>query len=302
MNSPAKRAMVIGFDGASMEIVKHMVDAGHTPNIAKLLENGVYREMLGVVPTLTPPGWTTLATGAWAGTHGVTDFNIRNYDGYIPDSIWGINTELCKAEFIWNAAERCDKIPILVKQEISWPPTITKGIQVEGTGPGVSNYHQVAGYHLFVTEQFRGHPIGGEKDPEKVDPSALQTGAQADLVQIKPAEGWANAPHSAKPPLEVELVMRPLHRGQPRMLRGKVGTPKSYWALIYASGDDYDRLLVAPEKDGANAFASMDAQQSSRTSSVTQLLPRITPATPGCKSPAFKKLFTSETMNKWLLI
>jgi predicted AlkP superfamily phosphohydrolase/phosphomutase len=257
VNSPAKRAMVIGFDGASMEIVKHMVDAGHTPNIAKLLENGVYREMLGVVPTLTPPGWTTLATGAWAGTHRVTDFNIRNYDSYIPDSIWGINTDLCEAEFIWNAAERCGKIPILVKQEMSWPPTITKGIQVEGTGPGVSNYHQIAGYHLFVTEQFRGHPIGGEKDPEKVDPSALQTGAQADLVQIRPAEGWANAPQSAKPPLEAELVMRPLHRGQPRMLRGKVGTPKSYWALIYASGDDYDRLLVAPEKDGANAFADL---------------------------------------------
>ena len=261
MNSPAKRAMVIGFDGASMEIVKHMVDAGHTPNIAKLLENGVYREMLGVVPTLTPPGWTTLATGAWAGTHGVTDFNIRNYDSYIPDSIWGINTDLCEAEFIWNAAERCGKIPILVKQEISWPPTITKGIQVEGTGPGVSNYHQVAGYHLFVTEQFRGHPIGGEKDPEKVDPSALQTGAQADLVQIRPAEGWANAPQSARPPLEVELVMRPLHRGQPRMLRGEVGTPKSYWALIYASGDDYDRLLVAPEKDGANAFADLGVKE-----------------------------------------
>ncbi len=257
MNSPAKRAMVIGFDGASMEIVKHMADAGHTPNIAKLLENGVYREMLGVVPTLTPPGWTTLATGAWAGTHRVTDFNIRNYDSYIPDSIWGINTDLCEAEFIWNAAERCNKIPILVKQEISWPPTITKGIQVEGTGPGVSNYHQVAGYHLFVTERFRGYPIGGEKDPERVDPSALQTGAQADLVQIGPAEGWTNAPQSAKPPLEVELVMRPLHRGQPRMLRGKVGTPKSYWALIYASGDDYDRLLVAPEKDGANAFADL---------------------------------------------
>ncbi|MBC7234435.1 MAG: alkaline phosphatase family protein [Chloroflexi bacterium] len=258
MNSPAKKAMVIGFDGASMELVKHMVDKGYTPNIAKLLQNGVYREMVGVVPTLTPPGWTTLATGAWAGTHRVTDFNIRNYESYIPDSIWGINTALCEAELIWNTAERCGKIPILVKQEISWPPTIKKGIQVEGTGPGVSNYHQIAGYHLFVTEQYRGYPIGGEKDPEKVDPSALQSGRMVDPIQIKPAKGWANVPHSAKPALEAELVIRPLARGQPRMLRGKVGTPKSYWALIYAHGEaGYNRLLVAPEKDAAKAFADL---------------------------------------------
>ena len=258
MNSPAKKAIVVGFDGASMELVKHMVDKGHCPNIARLLAEGVYREMLGVLPTLTPPGWTTLATGAWAGTHKVTDFNIRNYDSYIPDSIWGINTDLCEAEYIWNTAERCGKIPILVKQEISWPPTVEKGIQVEGSGPGVSNYAQIAGYHLFVTEHYRGYHIGGEKDPEKVDPSALQTGEQVDLVKVQPASGWANAPESRKPLLEVQLTMKPLTRGQPRMLRGKVGTPKPYYALIYAEGDGgYDRLLVAPEKDASTALATL---------------------------------------------
>ena len=160
MNSPARKAIVVGFDGASMELVKHMVDKGYAPNIAKLIEGGVYREMLGVLPTLTPPGWTTLATGAWAGTHKVTDFNIRNYDSYIPDSIWGINTDLCKAEYIWNTAERCGKIPMLVKQEISWPPTITKGIQVEGTGPGVSNHAQIAEWrrHQSILRTLKRRP------------------------------------------------------------------------------------------------------------------------------------------------
>lgn len=258
MNSPAKKAIVVGFDGASMELVKHMVDGGHCPNISKLLDDGVYREMIGVVPTLTPPGWTTLATGAWPGIHKVSDFNIRNYDSYITDSIWGINTDLCQAEFIWNAAERCGKIPILVKQEISWPPTIEKGIQVEGTGPGVSNYAQIAGYHLFVTDRYTGYEIGGEKDPEKVDPSALQSGDQVDLIALTPAEGWVHAPKSTQPALEVELTIQPLTRGQPRMLRGEVGTPKPYFALVYATGDTgYDRVIVAPERDASKAFASL---------------------------------------------
>ena len=77
MESPAKKAIVIGMDGASMEIVKNLADWGHMPNIAKLMERGAWRPMIGVFPTLTPPGWTAIATGSWPGNHEVMDFNIR---------------------------------------------------------------------------------------------------------------------------------------------------------------------------------------------------------------------------------
>ena len=30
--------------------------------------------MMGVFPTVTPPNWTTLATGNWPKTHGITCF------------------------------------------------------------------------------------------------------------------------------------------------------------------------------------------------------------------------------------
>ena len=58
--APAKRAIIVGMDGASMELVKNMIDWGHAPSMAKLLQTGVYRPMIGVFPTLTPPGWTCL--------------------------------------------------------------------------------------------------------------------------------------------------------------------------------------------------------------------------------------------------
>ena len=61
MNGPAKRAIVVGMDGASMEIVKNLADQGHCPNIAALMKQGAWRPMIGVFPTLTPPGWTALA-------------------------------------------------------------------------------------------------------------------------------------------------------------------------------------------------------------------------------------------------
>jgi predicted AlkP superfamily phosphohydrolase/phosphomutase len=145
---------------------------------------------------------------------------------------------------------------------MSWPPTVTKGIQVEGTGPGVSNHAQIAGYHLFATRGYKGYPVGGEKDTESVDPSALQGTDAIDWIEIAPARGWKNLPDSQLAPLEAELVIRPLARGRLNMLRGKQGTPKPYYALIFAQGDGgYDRVLVAARKDASRALATLSLAQ-----------------------------------------
>ena len=129
--APAKRAIIVGMDGASMELVKNMIDWGHAPSMAKLLQTAVYRPMIGVFPTLTPPGWTALSTGSWPGTHQVMDFNIRAVGERLDKTVWGINTGLCQSEYLWNLVERAGGKPILVKWEMSWPPTVKTGIQVD---------------------------------------------------------------------------------------------------------------------------------------------------------------------------
>ena len=132
MQSPARRAILIGMDGASMEVVINMVNGGHMPHLGKLMQRGVHRPMIGVFPTLTPPGWTATSTGAWPGNHGVMDFNIRKLGAQLDETVWGINTELSQAEYLWNTVERAGGTPLLVKWEMSWPPTVTSGVQVEG--------------------------------------------------------------------------------------------------------------------------------------------------------------------------
>ena len=258
--SPAKRVIVIGMDGASMELVKNIIDWGHAPNMARLLEQGVFRPMIGVFPTLTPPGWTALSTGSWPGTHRVMDFNIRALGERLDKTVWGINTGLCQSEYLWNLVERAGRKPILVKWEMSWPPTVTTGIQVEGTGPGVSNHHQVAGYHLFVSGKWTPRPIGGERDPETLDPSGLQDVSAIDPVTVESIEGkgWTDLPDSTQPPREVELTIQPLTRGRQDMNRGKQGTPKPLFGLIYASGEDgYDRVRICRNRSGADSVAEL---------------------------------------------
>ena len=264
MKSPAKRAIVVGMDGASMELVRNMVEWGQVPHLAQLMEQGVYRPMIGVFPTLTPPGWTAITTGAWPGTHRVMDFNIRKLGGRLDETVWGIDTGLSKAEYLWNTIERVGKKPILVKWEMSWPPTVEKGVQVEGTGPGVSNYHQIAGYHLFVGGEWAARPIGGQRDPESLDPSALQGVRNVDPVEIESVEGrgWTNLPSSSQPPMEVTLNIRSLARGREDMLRGREGEPRSFFGLIYAAeSEGYDLVRICRSRDADDLVAELEVGQ-----------------------------------------
>lgn len=70
-----KKLMVLGVDGMDARITKHLMDEGKMPNVKKFVDRGACREdlhLLGAIPTITPPCWTTLATGAYPGTHGIT--------------------------------------------------------------------------------------------------------------------------------------------------------------------------------------------------------------------------------------
>jgi len=260
-HSPAKRAIIIGMDGASMELVNNMIEWGHTPNMAKLRNAGVYRPMIGVFPTLTPPGWTALSTGSWPGNHKVMDFNIRAVGEELDKTVWGINTGLCQSEYLWNLVERVGGKPILVKWEMSWPPTVKTGIQVEGTGPGVSNHHQIAGYHLFVSGKWAPRPIGGQRDPESLDPSALQKIKHIDSVDIKPIEisQWEGTlPESRQQLQEVKLTIQPLARGRENMNRGKIGVPKPFYGLIYATANNgYDRIKICRSRSVDDVVADL---------------------------------------------
>ena len=62
-----EKIIVLGVDGMDPRLTRKYVDMGIMPNVKKYLERGSAREdlvLLGGVPTITPPMWTTLATGA----------------------------------------------------------------------------------------------------------------------------------------------------------------------------------------------------------------------------------------------
>ena len=73
-----KKVMVIGLDCALPHLLEKHIAEGHLPTFKKLIDAGVMADnCLVPYPTITPPNWASIATGAWPGTHGITDFHYH---------------------------------------------------------------------------------------------------------------------------------------------------------------------------------------------------------------------------------
>ena len=106
----ADKILLLGVDGLDPRLTRKYVDMGIMPNVKKYIERGACREdlvMLGGHPTVTPPMWTTLATGCYANVHGITGFYRCGSDIDLTD--YNLDSRNCKAEPLWNAFAEAGK-------------------------------------------------------------------------------------------------------------------------------------------------------------------------------------------------
>ena len=185
--SRPRKAMIVGLDGASPELAARYIRQGRLPNLERLMRSGFAAPALPTIPTATSINWTTIATGAWPGTHGIVDMDIHlPGKGHPTSAVSGFDTRLCQAEYLWNAVERGGKLPVLLRYTCSWPPTVTRGIQVDGDGKPWT-----------------------QTNPNLIAPeTAYASGDVSGAVRLtlRPAEGWEDLPGDEEA-LEAELVI-----------------------------------------------------------------------------------------------
>lgn len=138
------KVIVVGIDGLDPRLTKKCLDQGLMPNTKKLIELGSAREdlvLLGAQPTVTPPMWTTLATGAYPVTHGITCFSRQSKKGL--DGIeYNLDSRYCQAEQLWNVtAEAGYKTLVWHWPGSAWPPSSDNPnlFVVDGTSPSAVN-------------------------------------------------------------------------------------------------------------------------------------------------------------------
>jgi predicted AlkP superfamily phosphohydrolase/phosphomutase len=142
--SEQQKVLVLGIDGMDPHLLKKYMDQGLMPNTKKFLEMGSANkdyEMIGGQPTVTPPMWTTLGTGATPRVHGITGYYRHNPED---KSILEYNfaSTGCHAEQMWNVtAEAGLKTLVWHWPGSSWPPSSdSKNLYVvDGTQPAGIN-------------------------------------------------------------------------------------------------------------------------------------------------------------------
>ena len=71
---PARRIVLFGVDGLSLEILRDGLARGTQPVFARLLKRGAHGPLATLRPTEAPPLWTTILTGRLPRDHGIKSF------------------------------------------------------------------------------------------------------------------------------------------------------------------------------------------------------------------------------------
>lgn len=242
MNKPRK-VVVIGIDCALPGLVERHIAEGYLPTFKKLIEGGVIADnCMAVYPTITPPNWATIATGAWPGTHGQTCFWAPHKPGQsscVQNTVASYNSERWQAEPIWDALDKAGKRCIVLNYPGSWPSRMANGIMVGGAGLSPGEHRD--GYYG------NGHDIslcGNFFITNGYFPKA----ARGSLVS---AEGWENLSEPGEDPLEMAANL-------PFPDAAEDPADTTWCVLVRQSGSGgYDRVTLSPTKDFNDAFCTL---------------------------------------------
>ena len=234
-----QKLVLIGLDAPIVGKVEEYAAEGLLPALKSLIDGGTLCvNAMAPLPTITPPNWTTIVTGAWAGTHGITCFHVHNPGDPLDETHQAFTTEDSRAEYLWNAAERVGKRSIIINYPTTHPSTLRDGLQVAGHGLSVNEWRAGAGH---------ANPASVADDFVVATEELPGGGIQLELGE---AEGWRNLP-SHKRALEAEVVMSK-YRKPLRPVE-----PKAWHLCVLDNGDGFDRVILAPTKDASSAMCSL---------------------------------------------
>jgi predicted AlkP superfamily phosphohydrolase/phosphomutase len=127
-----RKVLLIGIDGATLEVIQPMIQKGFLPNINKLITSGYAGILNSSMPPISPVAWTSMVTGVNPGKHGIFDFMERDHafnEEYRVKFICGGNR---RSEAIWSYLDRKGSKSIVMNVPMTYPPDQISGVMVSG--------------------------------------------------------------------------------------------------------------------------------------------------------------------------
>ena len=122
-----QKVVVIGVDGATLDLMESWMNEGKLPNFEKIRENGVWGKLSSTIPPFSAPAWTSIITGCNPGKHGIYGFERTDtLESHF------INSRYRKAPAIWNFLTDIGMKNIIVNVPGTFPPEKINGIMITG--------------------------------------------------------------------------------------------------------------------------------------------------------------------------
>ncbi len=123
------RLLVIGLDGATLDLIGPWAAAGELPQLAALMDAGAWGRLRSTVPAATFPAWTSLVTGVNPGRHGVLDFVER-----VPGTfrVRFVNGSRRRTPALWTRLSAENRRVAAITVPATYPPEPVNGVMVSG--------------------------------------------------------------------------------------------------------------------------------------------------------------------------
>jgi predicted AlkP superfamily phosphohydrolase/phosphomutase len=121
------RAVILGIDGGSLDLIEPLVAEGSLCNLGKLLGESLHGPTNTTWPAHTAPGWSTFVTARQPGGHGVYQF-FDTQDPEYGDRLTGTGDFGC--DTVWEWLARQGLSVGLINVPMSHPPRDLPGYQV----------------------------------------------------------------------------------------------------------------------------------------------------------------------------
>jgi len=125
----AKKVLVIGLDGATIDSIKHWVNEGYLFHLGSLMKQGVYGHLETVPNMNSAPAWTSIYTGRNPGNHGIFFFYEKKENSY---EIRYLNGDDCDAPPIWSILSRAGKKVGVINVPMTYPARQVNGFMISG--------------------------------------------------------------------------------------------------------------------------------------------------------------------------
>ena len=162
------RIVMIGWDGATFDLIPPGSAEGKLPTIARLMAAGVHGPLRSTMPPWTFPAWTSFMTGKNPGKHGIFDFFRPRPGTYDLEFVNGGHR---RGATFWKILGDAGRKVVSISMPCTFPPEPVNGVMISGfdfPGEGPGSYVDARGMYppeLLRRAEPRGRPATRSTSP-----------------------------------------------------------------------------------------------------------------------------------------